>query len=139
MNNRGWVILIFIGKQIFRSLNSLFRNKQCISKNCLWYIYCTYFWRRSQFSVQYWTFFGTSIFGYIFFVFWSASKKNYKFEINVKNVFLKCFHISKYVFDLYCIVEISLELTKKKILQLKMLVPYKCPIVSFLTSNVIKI
>ena len=28
-----------------------------------------------------------------FFVFWSASKKNYKFEINVKNVFLKCFHI----------------------------------------------
>ena len=27
------------------------------------------------------------------FVFWIASKKNYKFEINVKNVFLKCFHI----------------------------------------------
>jgi hypothetical protein len=29
-----------------------------------------------------------------FFVFWSASKKNYNFEINVKNVFLKCFRIS---------------------------------------------
>jgi hypothetical protein len=26
-------------------------------------------WRRSQFSVQYWAFFGTSIFGYIFFFF----------------------------------------------------------------------
>jgi hypothetical protein len=26
-------------------------------------------WRRSQFSVQYWTFFGTSIFGYIFLFF----------------------------------------------------------------------
>ena len=30
-------------KQIIRRLNSLFRNKQCISKNCLWNIYFTYF------------------------------------------------------------------------------------------------
>jgi hypothetical protein len=40
----------FLGKQIFRSLNSLFRNNQCISKTFLWYIYFTYF----QQAVYFW-------------------------------------------------------------------------------------
>ena len=34
-------------------------------------------WRRSQFSVQYWTFFGTSIFGYIF-LFFEVHRKRIK-------------------------------------------------------------
>jgi hypothetical protein len=97
-----YVNILFIYLLIFFYLSLIYVSKGGFYLQIIWrpvryffFHYAKTFWYLTTFTVQraILDIFWDKHFRVYFFVFWSASKKNYKFEINVKNVFLKCFHI----------------------------------------------